>query len=280
MPNIYTPPTGRLSTKRRSFEEVVRDIRYTVFSVIRLRPASNGTHNCMALGSGFFVSREVFLTCHHVVNPINAPHVDGDVYRLVAVTDTKGAGNAVQIANVKAGETLHLFPESDLALFHCPILDTRPFVTLEYGEVLLGKDLGVAGYPLPRLAPAPGNGDLRYDGLIFRVARGPLTSTYVTTLNSDQGIVLQNLPILEVNFLFVTGNSGGPVFDAETGRVAAFVQGYHTTKIRERVETVTMINPVPQGVGSTYVENLSALYSLAIKMERARPHLEAHGVTL
>jgi Trypsin-like peptidase domain len=280
MPGIYTPPTGRLNTRRRQFEEVVRDIRYTVFAVIRLRPAANGTHNCMALGSGFFVSREVFLTCHHVVNAVNAPHVDGDIYRFVAVTDAKGAGNGLQIPDVKVGESLHLFPDSDLALFRCPILDTRPFVALEYGEAPLGKDVGVAGYPLPQLAPAPGNGDLRYDGLIFRVARGPLTSTYITALNNEQGMVLQNVPILEVNFLFVPGNSGGPVFDAETGRVAAFVQGYRTAKIRERVETVTMINPLPQGLGNTYVENLSALYSIAIKIERARPHLEAHGVTL
>jgi hypothetical protein len=279
MPSVYTPPTGRLNTKRRLFEEVVRDIRYTIFSVIRLRPVDNGAHNCVPLGSGFFVSREVFLTCHHVVNSPNAEHVDGDIYRLVAVTDAKGGGNFVQIGDVKVGESLHLFPDSDLALFRCPIDAQRPFVALEYGEVPLGKDLGVAGYPLPRIAAAP-NGDLRYDGLVFRVARGPVTSTYITTVNTDQGIVMQNLPILEVNFLFVTGNSGGPVFDAETGRVAAFVQGYHTTKIRERVETVTMINPLPQGVPNTYVENLSALYSLAIKMERARPHLETYGVTL
>jgi hypothetical protein len=91
---------------------------------------------------------------------------------------------------------------------------------------------------------------------------------------------MQNMPVLEVNFLFVPGNSGGPVFDAETGRVAAFVHGYRTAKIRERVETVTMINPLPEGTSNTYVENVSALYSLAIKMERARPHLETNGVTL
>src|SRR5271170_2221629 len=125
MPGVYTPPTRRLNTKRRLFEEVVRDIRYTVFSVIRLRPAGNGTHNCMALGSGFFVSREVFLTCHHVVNTVQAPHADGDSYRFVALTDAKGNGNVVQIANVTVGESLHLFPESDLALFRCDPIDTR-----------------------------------------------------------------------------------------------------------------------------------------------------------
>jgi hypothetical protein len=125
----------------------------------------------MALGSGFFVSREVFLTCHHVVNPIKAPHVDGDIYRLVAVTDSKGGGNGVQIGNTKVGETLHLFPDLDLALFRCPVSETRPYVALEYGDVPIGKDVGVAGYPLPQLAPAPGNGDLRYEGLVFRVDR-------------------------------------------------------------------------------------------------------------
>lgn len=281
MAKLYTPPTGRLNSKRRTFEEVVRDIRHIVYSVIRLRPAANGTFDCGALGSGFFVSRDVFLTCHHVVNPINAPHVNGDMYRFVALTDGHGHLSGVQIANVTVGQTLHLFPDSDLALFRYPGPQNpnQPFVALEYGDVPVGKDIGVAGYPLPRLAAGTG-ADLNYEGLVFRVARGALTSTYLTTINNDQGIVLQNAPVLEVNFLFVPGNSGGPVFDAETGRVIAFVHGYTATKIRERVEQVTMLNPLPQGISNTYVENLSALYSLAIKMERARPHLESLGVTL
>jgi hypothetical protein len=279
MPKPYIPPNGRLDRKRRSFEEVVRDIRYTVFSVIRLRPLANGTWNCAALGSGFFVSHNIFQTCHHVINPVSAPHVDGDTYRLVALTDGKGSGCQHQIGDVKVGEALHLFPDSDLALLRCGGAGNQAYVGLEYADVCIGRDIGVAGYPLAQLAPGP-NGDLRYDGLVFRVARGVATSTYPLNINSDQGIVLQNTPILEVNFLFVPGNSGGPIFDAETGRVIAFVHGYNTVKIRERVEQVTMINPPPQGIAGSYIENLNALYSLGIKMERARPHLENLGVTL
>jgi hypothetical protein len=279
MSKLYKPPTGRLNSQRRTFEEVVRDIRYTVFSVIRLRPAANGTFDCSALGSGFFVSHDIFLTCHHVANSVAAPHVDGDTYRLVSLTDSKGAGGVHQIGNVKVGETLHLFPDSDLALLRCVGRTDQPFVALEYGDVAIGREIGVAGYPVPQLLPGP-NGDLAYNGLIFRVARGVLTSTYSTTINSDQGTALQDAPVLEVNFLFVPGNSGGPVFDAGTGRVMAFVHGYRTVKIRERLEQVTMVNPLPPGVANTYIENLNALYSLAIKMERARPHLEDLGVTL
>ena len=113
------------------------------------------------------------------------------------------------------------------------------FAALEFGEIQVGQEIGVAGYPLARLRVE--EGQLRYDGLIFRVAKGVVTSTYQTNINSDQGRVLAGLHIVEVNFLFVPGNSGGPVFDAETGRVCAFVQGYTTVKIREKVETVTLI---------------------------------------
>jgi len=205
--------------------------------------------------------------------------MNGDVYRLVAITDAKGTGGAHQIANVTVGENLYLHADCDVALLRCDARPDQPFVALEYGEIPVGRELGVAGYPLAQLAPDP-TGDLSYNGLIFRVARGVLTSTYATTINLDQGTTIQNTPVIEVNFLFVPGNSGGPVFDAETGRVLAFVHGYTTVKIRERVEQVTMINPLPDGVSATYIENLNALYSLAIRLEAARPYLEALGVKL
>jgi len=205
--------------------------------------------------------------------------MNGDIYRLVAITDSRGTGGAHQIGNVTVGQNLFLHPNCDVALLRCDGRPEQPFVALDYGETPVGKTLGVAGYPLAQLAAGPA-GDLRYDGLIFRVAQGVLAATYLTDLNSDDGSVLQNIPVIEVNFLFVPGNSGGPVFDAETGRVLAFVHGYTTVKIRERVEQVTMIDPLPQGVSGTYIENLNALYSLAIRLETARPHLEALGVRL
>lgn len=269
-------PTGRIRSKRRPFHDIVHDLRHTVFSVIRHRSADKG-FLATALGSGFFVSSNVFLTCHHVVNSQTAPHIDGDKYELVAnLTGTSGAVHAV--AKGIVGQNIHLFPESDLALLLSNVKPDQAFVSLDYGHVLEGKEIGVAGYPLPSLPVV--EGVLRYDGLVYRVAKGVVTATYSTHIVPDQGQALDSVPIIEVNFLFVPGNSGGPIFDAETGRVLAFVHGYRTEKIRERIEEASLIQSFPDGMERRYIENLNALYSLGIRMDRVRPNLEKFGVSL
>jgi hypothetical protein len=276
-PKPYTPPNGRIQSKRRRFDEVVRDLRHAVYSVIRHRPIGNNQNQAFALGSGFFVSPTVFLTCNHVINGLQFPHQDGDAYQLVSNV-TGVSGNARGMENVRLGQQLQLFPDQDLALLIFPEIPGFAYAALEFGDVPVGQEIGVAGYPLARLALV--EDQLRYDGLIFRVAKGVVTSTYVTNIDSDQGRRLAGLPIIEVNFLFVPGNSGGPVFDAETGRVSAFVHGYATVKIREKVETVSLVPNLPAGVNAEYIESTSALYSLALKLECVRAHLERFGVVL
>ena len=119
------------------------------------------------------------------------------------------------------------------------------------------------------------NGALSYGNLTFRVAKGVVTATYLANVNA-----LLNVPILEVNFLFVSGNSGGPIFDSESSQVVGFVDAFTTIKIRERVEQVTLIQHLPDGMSNSYIENVNALYSLGIKLDRVRGHLTAHGVAL
>jgi S1-C subfamily serine protease len=278
MPKPYQPPTGRLPTNRRSFEDVVRDLRYAVFSVIRNRPLGNNQFNAIPLGSGYFVSPEVFVTASHVLNDPRIPHQDGDHYHLAC---NEGDRIAVHIIpDVKMGNQLHVFPESDLGLLIARGIKGQPFVALDYNDWRVGKEIGVAGYPVPKLHAI--NNQLAYDGLLFRVAKGVITSTYRTNLQTEGGQQLPGVTLLEVNFLFVPGNSGGPVFDAETGRVSAFVHGYTTTKIRERIEQANpgLAQNLPPGVSASYIENLNALYSIAIRIETCRNHLEKFGATL
>ncbi len=145
---------------------------------------------------------------------------------------------------------------------------------LEYGEVPEGLDIGVVGYPIPALNVV--NGDLRYDGVIYRAAKGHVTGRYTANLQPP----LADVPIIEVNFLFVPGNSGGPVFSAETGRVFGFVHGYRAVKIREQMVKATMIKQMPLGLSDDYIENLNAIYSLAFKLNFIRSTIESFGVTL
>lgn len=169
MPKPYTPPTGKLSTRHREFTEVVRDIRHAVACIVRWRPAGEaGKFAVTALGSGFFVSPDMFLTCNHVMNDPNNPHKDGDTYQLVARVAENG-GHTLGVENVVVGTNLFLYPDCDLALLKCPPAPQRPFVAFEYGEIFPGEDVGFAGYPANELAN-DANGNVIYDGVFLGLA--------------------------------------------------------------------------------------------------------------
>jgi Trypsin-like peptidase domain len=265
-------PTGRLKTKGKEFYEIVADFRHVVCSVIRQRPMAGGT-GAKAIGTGFFVARDIFITCDHVMNNPSDPHRAGDSYLLVAnLTGT--SGKAYPIPNPQVGQDLQLFPNLDLAVLRVPNTpQTNPFAALEYSDVYEGEGIGVVGYPLPLLQVV--NGNVTFNGVIYRAARGSVTARY----SANDG-PLQQVPCIEVNFLFVPGNSGGPVFSAKTGRVVGYVRGYRAEKVREAIATATMIQQLPLGLSNQYIESLSAVYSIAVKLDFVRATLETFGVVL
>lgn len=100
-------PQGKLKTKPRRFFEVAHDMRHVVYSVIRQRPiVVNGKpgFNGAARGTGFFVSPEVFVTCHHVVNDVQDPHQPGDDYLLVANMGTNSPPRLITVKNPQVGK--------------------------------------------------------------------------------------------------------------------------------------------------------------------------------
>jgi hypothetical protein len=86
--------------------------------------------------------------------------------------------------------------------------------------------------------------------------------------------------VLEVNFMFVSGNSGGPVFEAETGRVVGMVQGIRWAKVAEQIAQITTPNvQLPLGLNANYVACIHAIYSLGIELNCFRSTLEGFGIT-
>lgn len=146
----------------------------------------------------------------------------------------------------------------DLALLIFPDAPARPYLAIDYQGPNVGCEIGIAGCPLPQLTA--NGGRLQTGGLIYRVAKNVVTATYtITNINTNTGAALTNMPIIEVNFLFVPGNSGGPIFSAETSRAYGFVHGFNPRQIHT---------------------NVSAVYSLAFAFSRVRQHLEQFGVAL
>lgn len=274
--DIVGPLSGTISGKNRSFEKIVADIRYAVFAIIRLRPEPQGGFRYWVLGSGFFVSSKILLTAAHVLTSPANPHIDGDRYELISRTQTTQTVWSVQ--NAIIGNNVHIFHDTDLGLLSVDGNESRSYLPLEYGDISVGTEIGVAGYPAPNVQTV--NGIVDFGGLIYRVAKNVLTATYVTNFNTNTGANLTNIPAIEVNFLFVSGNSGGPIFSASNGRVLGFVHGFRSYKIEEKVETAAPTLVLPPGVNNPYILSNSAVYSVGIGLGRVRTHLETLGVTL
>jgi hypothetical protein len=269
-------PGGKIPTKDRDFDAVVADVRHTVFSVHRHRPTGTGLFDVTPLGSGFFVSPEAFVTCWHVIDQPGSSHQPGDVYRLVNNLD--GAHGIIHEINGGVGKDIHLYPDLDFAILISKSKQDQAFLPLSYAEIPVGRDIGVAGYPLAQLS-TDANGNLTLGGVVYRVARGVATAFYETDLDTGDGHPQRDRMILEVNFIFVPGNSGGPIFDARTGRAMAYVKGFRTHKIADRTEQCNLV-PVPAGLNQTYLAAVHAVYSIGLTFEPVRNYLEQFGAQL
>ena len=269
-------PTGRLPSKRRDFQAVVSDVRHAVFSVHRWRPAANGLYDITALGSGFFVSSGVFITCRHVVDGPASPHQDGDLYRLANNLD--GMNGIIHEVNGGIDKDIYLYPEKDLAILLSKSKTDQAYLPISYADIPVGKSIGVAGYPLARIVNDP-SGNVTLAGVVFRVAEGVANAVNKTDMDFNDGYPLKDTTIIEVNFMFVPGNSGGPIFDRETGRVLGYVKGFSYPKIAEKAETCNLIQ-APAGLNPAYLTAIYAVYSIGLTLAPAQPHLEQFGVKL
>jgi hypothetical protein len=269
-------PSGKISTKRREFKDVVADVRHAVFSVHRHRPVGNGQVAITILGSGFFVSSTVFVTCWHVIDSPMNPHQPGDQYHLV--NNLNGVNGFEHVVKGEIGVDVHLYPDHDFALLISKSKLDQAYMPISYSDIPVGAEIGVAGYPIPTLT-VNASGQFSLEGLVYRVARGVATAVYKTNLDAGLGHPLKDVEVLEVNFLFVPGNSGGPIFDPETGRAMAFVDGYREYKIKEKEENCQLIT-VPSGLQKNYLQSIYAVYSIGLRFLPVRVELEKQGIQL
>lgn len=132
-------PVGRLKGKGKAFHEQVFEMRHVVFSVIRERQVPEGKA-ARALGTGFFIAPRVFITCDHVVNPVNDRHQPGDSYLLVANL-TGRSGKLYRIERPELSKDINLFPNLDLAVLRVRSADAnQPYCALEYGDYGKAKE--------------------------------------------------------------------------------------------------------------------------------------------
>ena len=122
-----------------------------------------------------------------------------------------GDHGIIHEVNGGLGVDVHLYPDEDFAIL---ISDSKISRSLHASQLCRyqvwrrhrGCWLPVGG------ATVDAGGNITLGGIIHRVAKGVVNAVYKTDLNSGDGHPLTGIKVLEVNFLFVPGNSGGTNF--------------------------------------------------------------------
>ncbi len=221
-------------TKTHSkFEDSVASVKQKVFMVARGRQHGAQT-DWIPLGTAFLASPNRLLSASHVFEDPNNPdpktkHLDGDRYLLIYHDDDDQA--KIFVALTVLGETLHLYPDEDLAVLYLPdsfyehqgtkMFEKDDYIKIEKNFVPLGRRVGVIGYPLSSITfrnqdlMQPNVGDV-----VMRVDQGVVNARYY----DSRGISSYNFTIP-----FNPGNSGGPIFDSETGKAIGVVNGFRVS---------------------------------------------------
>jgi len=166
-------------------------------------------------GTGFVAGDgNLLVTCAHVVDSDTQP---GKMGRLVVLSsDGKGAGQA------RSAEVLEVDKEHDLTVLR---FGGKPLPALELGEaapIREGQAVAFMGFPL---GGALGFAPVTHRGMVSSITSVALPSPTAKQLDARSISRLREgaFEMLQLDATAYPGNSGGPLFDAETGAVVGVV---------------------------------------------------------
>lgn len=190
------------------------------------------------VGSGFCIhSRGIVVTCEHVLRAFLTKPSQG---RIAEVTKQKPGGpktqfdvytaipHAIFYNSKQFSDKLLMFPvrvdismsktNFDLGMIrlhvHKAFKDGFPFIEIgDYSDVYEGMEVWTCGFPL---------GNYMYEQL------GTVTSSFtkgiISSIIPTPGVAQEHLGGFQLNLTATHGNSGGPVFSPETGKVFGVLQ--------------------------------------------------------
>ncbi|MBI2985087.1 MAG: trypsin-like peptidase domain-containing protein [Candidatus Kerfeldbacteria bacterium] len=273
--------------KFHSFADCVSLLKTSVYMIVRGREHDNNGQNGMrwlTLGSGFVAGQYRMLSASHVFDDPNntdplAHHQDTDRYYLLKVDDL-GRWHAA-IRQLKLNETLFLYPDRDLAVLYLDegfygvdgkmYHEKNDFIRISKDFHIIGTSVGILGYPLSKLEFDDSDiNKPRLGNVLLRVDQGVINTRYRINEHRHQ---------YEFTMAFNPGNSGGPVFDAKTGRAISIVHGFRVINMRLEEKDLPKAFQPKQYTEKSYLEPLNASYSVGVATPSFIDLLGQHNIT-
>jgi len=197
------------------------------------------------MGTAFCVTVDGhFLTADHVVNP-EVPRGPNDEIHLAQIgSDGHTATLLGPCSIIDSSSSL------DFAILQATLGTQRiqKYLEIDYSARFEGEEVAICGYPLASVSPASPNDRSLFLDAKLRVAAGIISSQ-----NNSNGKLT-----LEVDFPILRGNSGGPLFSQDSGKVLGI-----------SIATVAMSNEHNVTIGHLgIVRDIRALQSSLRKLGR------------
>jgi len=210
-------------------------------------------------GSGFVVGDGTLVATNFHVLPTNLnSSADGSDAgpRLAVLTGRRGEGNELRLARVVASERVH-----DLALLK---IDGPPLPALaldDANSAREGQAIALMGFPI---GGALGFAAVTHRGIVASITTVALPAANAQQLDPRAISRLRegNFEVLQLDATAYPGNSGGPLFDAETGRVLGIVNMVLVKSSRE--------SALSQPTGITYAIPVRHLLALLAEYRQQR----------
>lgn len=262
-----------------NYAELANYAKRSVFLIARFRKVNDNETRVTTLGTGFLIGNSRMMTCSHVMNNQESggePHEDGDLYMFIMRTEDGQMHQSAPI-ELKMGETLIDYPKADAAIIYLP----REFYFDDKGRMLhhpedhlmlaknprnIGSDIGVLGYPMQAISFTP-EGNLDMTKVFIRGDKGIVNTRYAH----------DDVYFYEFTVAFNPGNSGGPIFDIETGEVIAMVHAYRSVPIKFAKEPVP--EDLQEELGTEVVSVVRSTYSLGLASQNYEKLAKDHDAS-
>lgn len=233
------PAASRGPTDLRAVVAAAKPSVFAVGLFSRIaKPAFRFSGTCFAIPGGLFV------TCAHVIPPLNPANRE-----MVAIAIPAPGGHKMVEVKVVASNR-----ESDLAIIEpvSPMAESIKALQLSNTMPADGTEIVLIGYPI---GSALGLHAASHRGIVAAVV--PLASPLPTTTGLEarnvQALRSTPLDILQLDVTAYPGNSGSPVIDVQTGLVLAVISMTMIKGTRESAMTspsgISYAVPVQQLAG-------------------------------